>query len=76
MTGAARRAGTTARVALRRAGPERETALLLAKAALATVLAWQFSVAVLERPTPFYAPLAALLVVDRTVAASMLAWSP
>jgi len=34
-------------------GPERDTALLLAKATLATVLAWQFAVVVMHSPTPF-----------------------
>ncbi|MBW8732457.1 MAG: FUSC family protein, partial [Terrabacter sp.] len=57
--------------AVRRPGPARDTALLLAKAALATVLAWQFAVRVLDSPAPFYAPMAALLVVDRTMVRSL-----
>ena len=55
------------------AGPERETALLTLKTVLATVLAWQFAVRVLDSPTPYYAPLAALLVVDRTLVRSFWA---
>jgi hypothetical protein len=47
--------------------------LLLGKAALATVLAWQFAVRVLHSPTPYYAPMAALLVVDRTMVRSLWA---
>ena len=67
------RAARSARVALIQAGPERDTFLLLCKAALATVLAWQFAVRVLHSPTPFYAPMAALLVVDRTIVRSLWA---
>ena len=52
--------------AMRQAGPERDALLLLVKAAIATVIAWQFAVRVLHSPVPFYAPMAALLVVDRT----------
>ena len=52
-------------------GPERDAALLMGKAALATVLAWQFAVRVLNSPAPFYAPMAALLVVDRTMVRSL-----
>ena len=47
--------------------------MLLVKAALATVLAWQFAVQVLHSPVPFYAPMAALLVVDRTMVRSLSA---
>ena len=36
--------------ALRQAGPERDALLLLVKAAIATVLAWQFAVRVLDSP--------------------------
>ncbi len=43
----------------------------MAKAALATVVAWQFAVWVLDSPAPFYAPMAALLVVDRTMVRSI-----
>lgn len=67
------RAAGSARLALIHAGPERDTFLLLCKAALATVLAWQFAVRVLHSPTPFYAPMAALLVVDRTMVRSLWA---
>lgn len=59
--------------AVRHAGPERDAALLMGKAALATVLAWQFAVQVLDSPAPFYAPMAALLVVDRTMVRSLWA---
>lgn len=52
-------------------GPERDAALLMAKAAIATVVAWQFAVRVLHSPNPFYAPMAALLVVDRTMVRSL-----
>ena len=41
------------------------------KAALATVIAWQFAVRVMHSPSPFYAPMAALLVVDRTMVRSI-----
>jgi Aromatic acid exporter family member 1 len=61
------------RSALTKAGPERDTALLLLKASLATVLAWVFATRVLDSPTPFYAPMAALLVVDRTLVRSLWA---
>ena len=57
--------------AARHAGPERDVALLMGKAALATVIAWQFAVQVLDSPAPFYAPMAALLVVDRTMVRSL-----
>jgi Aromatic acid exporter family member 1 len=67
------RATRSSRLALSLAGPERDIFLLLCKAALATVLAWQFAVRVLHSPTPFYAPMAALLVVDRTMVRSLLA---
>ena len=59
--------------ALHQAGPERDALLLLVKAAIATVLAWQFAVRVLKSPVPFYAPMAALLVVDRTMVRSLSA---
>ncbi len=61
------------RTALRRPGPERDALLLLVKAAVATVIAWQFAVHVLHSRIPFYAPMAALLVVDRTMVRSLLA---
>ncbi|KRF47782.1 hypothetical protein ASH01_21530 [Terrabacter sp. Soil811] len=61
------------RRALHQPGPERDALLLLVKAAVATVLAWQFAVRVLDSPVPFYAPMAALLVVDRTMVRSLSA---
>jgi Aromatic acid exporter family member 1 len=67
------RAAGSARLALIHGGPERNAFLLLCKAALATVLAWEFAVRVLHSPTPFYAPMAALLVVDRTLVRSLWA---
>src|SRR6476646_11213228 len=63
----------TVRSAVAHPGPQRETALLLLKTAVATVLAWKFAVLVLHSPTPFYAPMAALLVVDRTMVRSVWA---
>ena len=63
--------GRMAGHAVRHAGPQRDAALLMGKAALATVLAWQFAVRVLDSPNPFYAPMAALLVVDRTMVRSL-----
>ena len=61
------------RAALTRPGPERFEAVLLLKAAVATVLAWQVAVHLLDSPAPFYAPMAALLVVDRTMVRSLWA---
>ncbi len=63
--------GRTAWAALTRSGVERAEALLLLKAAVATVLAWQLAVRLLDSPYPFYAPMAALLVVDRTIVRSI-----
>ena len=63
--------GRTAWAALTRSGVERAEALLLLKAAVATVLAWQLAVRLLDSPYPFYAPVAALLVVDRTIVRSI-----
>lgn len=54
-------------------GPDRDTAMLLFKAAIATVIAWQVAVHLLDSPQPFYAPLAALLVVDETMVRSLWA---
>ena len=68
-----RSAARAVREAVRHAGPERDAALLMGKAALATVLAWQFAVHVMDSPAPFYAPMAALLVVDRTMVRSLWA---
>lgn len=63
---------STAR-AFAHAGPERNTALMLLKAAIATVIAWQVALRLLHSPQPFYAPLAALLVVDETMVRSLWA---
>ena len=63
--------GRTAWAALTRSGVERAEALLLVKAAVATVLAWQLAVRLLDSPYPFYAPMAALLVVDWTIVRSI-----
>ena len=65
--------GRAVRAALTRPGPERFEAVLLLKAAVATVLAWQVAVHLLDSPAPFYAPMAALLVVDRTMVRSLWA---
>jgi hypothetical protein len=61
----------TSRRAVAHAGPERDTGLMLLKAAIATVIAWQVAVRLLDSPEPFYAPLAALLVVDQTMVRSL-----
>jgi hypothetical protein len=61
----------TSRRAVLHAGPERDTGLMLMKAAIATVIAWQVAVRLLDSPEPFYAPLAALLVVDQTMVRSL-----
>jgi hypothetical protein len=61
----------TTRAAVRAPGPERTDALLLVKAAVAAVIAWQLAVRLMHSPTPFYAPLAALLVVDKTIVRSI-----
>jgi uncharacterized membrane protein YccC len=61
------------RRAVAHAGPERDTGLMLLKAAIATVVAWQVAVHLLDSPEPFYAPLAALLVVDQTMVRSLWA---
>ena len=60
-------------MALRQAGPERDAALLTVKTALAMVVAWQFAVRVMHSGTPFFAPLTALLVVDKTMVRSVWA---
>jgi hypothetical protein len=44
---------------------------MLVKAAIATVVAWKAAVHLLNSPQPFYAPLAALLVVDQTMVRSI-----
>ncbi len=61
----------TTRAAVRSPGPERTDALLLVKSAVAAVLAWQLAVRLMHSATPFYAPLAALLVVDKTIVRSI-----
>lgn len=61
----------TTRRAVAHAGPERDTGLMLVKAAIATVVAWQVAGHLLDSPQPFYAPLAALLVVDQTMVRSL-----
>jgi hypothetical protein len=63
----------TSRRALAHPGPERETGLMLLKAAIATVVAWKVAVHLLHSPQPFYAPMAALLVVDQTMVRSLSA---
>jgi uncharacterized membrane protein YgaE (UPF0421/DUF939 family) len=65
--------GEVVRAALTRPGVERTEGLLLLKAAVATVLAWQAAVHLLDSRAPFYAPMAALLVVDRTMVRSFWA---
>src|SRR5680860_474861 len=67
------RAARSARLALTHAGPDRDTFFQLCKAALATVLAGQFALRVIHSATPFYAPMAAFLVVDRTMVRSLWA---
>ncbi|MFC7492237.1 MULTISPECIES: FUSC family protein [unclassified Knoellia] len=49
----------------------RDDLLMVVKATMATVIAWFVADRVMGSATPFYAPLAALLVVDRTVARSL-----
>lgn len=61
------------RLALEGPGTEPGGGLLMLKAAVATVLAWQLAVHVLDSDNPFYAPLSALLVVDRTIVRSFVA---
>lgn len=46
---------------------------MLLKAAIATVVAWKAAVHLLNSPQPFYAPMAALLVVDQTMVRSLFA---
>lgn len=57
--------------AITKVGPERNTALMLLKAVVAAVLAGKYATYVLDSPTPFYAPMVALLVVDRTLFRSL-----
>lgn len=63
----------TTRRAFAHPGPERDTGLMLLKAAIATVVAWKGAVHLLNSPQPFYAPMAALLVVDQTMVRSLFA---
>src|SRR4051794_25390038 len=60
-----------ARNAVTRPGVEPAEGLLLLKGAVATVLAWQLAVHLLGSDQPFYAPMAALPVVDRTMVRSL-----
>lgn len=53
-------------------GHERDRALMLAKGALAGVVAWVLAEDVLDSPQPTYAPFVALLVVQSTVYRSLL----
>jgi hypothetical protein len=53
-------------------GHERQVALLLAKSALAAVLAWFVAVRLVGSAQPSYAPFTALLVVQSTVYRSLL----
>ncbi|RCG19750.1 hypothetical protein DTL70_23835 [Streptomyces diacarni] len=64
-----RRAAHRAR---QQAGPERETALLLAKSGAAGVLAWALGAYVIASPQPTYAPFTALLVVQSTAYRSLM----
>ena len=63
----------TTRRAFAHPGPERDTGLMLLKAAIATVVAWKVAVHLLGSRQPFYAPMAALLVVDQTMVRSLWA---
>lgn len=49
----------------------RDDWLMVVKATLATVIAWVIADRVMGSATPFYAPLAALLVVDKTIVRSL-----
>lgn len=51
--------------------PSLDETLLVVKAAVATVIAWVITSRFMDSATPFYAPLAALLVVDRTIMRSL-----
>lgn len=51
--------------------PPLDEILLVVKAAVATVVAWLVAERLMGSATPFYAPLAALLVVDRTIVRSL-----
>ncbi|MBM6546313.1 FUSC family protein [Janibacter sp. YIM B02568] len=57
---------------LRSGDPEARSGLLLiVKAAVAGTLAWVFADRIVGSPTPSYAPMAAMLVVERTIARSV-----
>lgn len=49
----------------------RDDTFMVVKATMATVIAWVVADRVMGSVTPFYAPLAALLVVDRTIVRSL-----
>jgi len=49
----------------------RDDTLMVVKATIATVIAWFVAYRIMGSATPFYAPLAALLVVDRTIVRSL-----
>lgn len=58
--------------ALRTGDPEaRAGILIVVKAAVAGTLAWIFADRIIDSPTPSYAPMAAMLVVERTIARSV-----
>lgn len=58
------------RLALEGPGTEPGGGVLMLKAAVATVVAWQLAAHLLGSRYPFYAPLTALLVTDRTIVRS------
>lgn len=66
------RVGDALRRARERPGPERDTALLLVKSALAGVVSWTLSAYLIASPQPTYAPFTALLVVQSTAYRSLL----
>ncbi|MFY7065923.1 aromatic acid exporter family protein [Nocardiopsis changdeensis] len=66
------RAARRARRALTRGTPERETAVLVLKAALAATLSWLVSFGLIKATTPAFAPFAALLMVETTLYRSLL----
>ncbi|WP_353950163.1 aromatic acid exporter family protein [Knoellia sp. S7-12] len=49
----------------------RDDTLMIIKATMATVIAWVVADRVMGSATPYYAPLAALLVVDKTIVRSL-----
>lgn len=58
--------------AARHPGHERNELLQIAKSAVASVLAWLVAVRLLHSPSPYFAPLGALLAVNDTVYRSVL----